>query len=278
MSSNAEHAIEELVLDGGLGVLHVIMSTYTPNIPSLTKVVRETTRRFVQAVKNIPPYDIYSRQIVGTIPMPEFGFLQGLCKVRPPFSMFATSILMTQYMTQLGALLPGGKLECIACLKNWKADVTKDEVKSLMKDVPRDTEWAKFYDVDWTKVVNSKVFSDRFGNWKGPQTILSLTKAAGEVLRARKTMVDEWYVDLKGKIMLPAGAPLTKEYVIMSLNMTVEECGDPDNPMAGLGHPLWGGTSIHGSDTVTSMSMTELRDALALGDVETWRAQNGFSS
>lgn len=147
-----------------------------------------------------------------------------------------------------------------------------------MKDIRRDTEWLKSYDIDWVKVVNSKVLSDRLGYWKGPRTILSLTQAAGEVLRSRKTMVDEWYRDLKSKIMLPAGAPMTKEYVIMSLNMTVEECGDPDNPMAGLGHPLWGVISSHGSDMITSMSMTELGDALTLGDVETWRAQNGFSS
>lgn len=95
MSSNAELTIEELIIDGGLGVMHVTMSTYTPDIPSVRKVMRETTRRFVQAVKDIPPYDVYSRQVIGTIPMPEFGFLQGLCKVRPPFSMLATSILMT---------------------------------------------------------------------------------------------------------------------------------------------------------------------------------------
>ena len=159
--------------------MHVMMNTYTTDIPSVTKVVRETNRRFVRAVRNIPPYDVYSRQVIGTIPMPEFGFLQGLCKVRPPFSMFATSILMTQYMTQLDALLPDRRLDCILCVKKWKADVSESEVKSLMKDVRRDAEWLKFYDVDWVEVVNSKVLSDRLGYWKGPQTTLSLTQATG---------------------------------------------------------------------------------------------------
>ena len=277
-SSNAELAIEELIVNWGLGAMHDMMSTSTPDIPSVTEVVRETARRFVQEVRNIPPYNVYSRQVIGTIPMPKFGFLQELCKVRPPFSMFATSILMTQYMTQLGALLPDHELDCIMCVNKWKADVKESEVKSLMEDIPRDTEWLKFYDVDWVKVVNSTILSDRLGYWKGPQTILSLTQAAGEVLRSRKTMVDEWYDDLKSKVMVPAGPPITKKYVIMSLNMMVQECGDPDKPRVGLGQQLWGSISSHGQGTMASMSLTELLDTLTMDNAEAWEAQIGYAS
>lgn len=263
-SPKAPLAIEELLIDGGLAVTASLISTHTFNIPQVTKALRETTRRFLTAVQKIPSYVDYRCQTIDPIPMPEFGFLQGLCKVRPPFSMFATSILHTHYKRILGARLSDNRFDCIECIKKWKADSDKADIKKYMKDIPRETAWEKYYDIDWLSVMNDKILADRCGFWKGAQNELALIKSAAVVIKDSNVMVEEWYIDLKNKIILPLGAPITKEYMIMALNHNVEQCGDPGNPMAGVEHPVWGGVSDQGSHTVTSISSNELRDALTI--------------
>ena len=56
--------------------------------------------------------------------------------------------------------------------------------------------------------------------------------------------------------------------------MMVEECGDPDKPRTGLGQPLWRSINSQGQGTMTSMSMNELWDTLAVGNAEDWQAQD----
>jgi hypothetical protein len=50
--------------------------------------------------------------------------------------------------------------------------------------------------------------------------------------------LEEWYIDFQNKITVPAVAPVSKEYMLISLNITIAQYGDLGNTLADVEEPL----------------------------------------